>query len=125
MLRKLTFALVLLTLVSSSTTAPLAQRTRGKDRRFATDKSDVKEPTLEQQQLLEAQQEAEFRIPTGLDEPVDPDTYVIGPSDQLVLALRGQVQKEFRLIVLPEGVVMLPNYGAYPAAGLKITEFRE
>ena len=125
MLRKLTFALVLVTLVSSSTTAPLAQRTRGKDRRITTDKSDVKEPTLEQQQLLEAQQEAERRIPTGLDEPVDPDTYVIGPSDQFVLALRGQVQKEFRLSVLPEGVVMLPNYGAFPAAGLTITEFRE
>lgn len=61
----------------------------------------------------------------GLDAPVDPDAYIIGPSDEFVLLIRGQTQQTIRLPVLPEGVVMLPNLGAFHAAGMTITEFKE
>ena len=61
---------------------------------------------------------------TGLDAPVDPDTYVIGPYDEFVLILRGQDPAELRLTVLPEGNIILPNLGAFHVAGLTISEFR-
>ena len=62
--------------------------------------------------------------PRGLDRPVDPDTYVLGPSDQLVLIVRGSEQRELQLTVLPEGTLILPNRGPIHVAGLTITEFR-
>ncbi|HEX5133163.1 MAG TPA: SLBB domain-containing protein [Candidatus Krumholzibacteria bacterium] len=61
--------------------------------------------------------------PRGLDEPIDPDTYVIGPGDQFVVFLR-PMATEFPLTVLPEGAALVPNAGLVPAAGLTITEFR-
>ncbi len=61
---------------------------------------------------------------SGLDAPINPDTYIVGPSDEFVLFLRGQANSEIRLRVLPEGTVMLPNVGPFPAAGLTITDFR-
>jgi len=63
-------------------------------------------------------------IPRGLDRPVNPDTYVLGPSDQLVLIVRGSEQRELKLTVLPEGTLILPNRGPIKVAGMTITEFR-
>jgi len=63
-------------------------------------------------------------IPRGLDRPVDPDTYVLGPSDQLVLIVRGSEQRDLKLVILPEGTVVLPNRGPIMVAGLTISEFR-
>jgi protein involved in polysaccharide export with SLBB domain len=63
-------------------------------------------------------------IPRGLDRPVDPDTYVLGPSDQLILIVRGSEQRELELTVLPEGTLILPNRGPIMVAGMTITEFR-
>jgi protein involved in polysaccharide export with SLBB domain len=60
----------------------------------------------------------------GLDGPVDPDTYVIGPGDQFVVFLRPQ-GTDFPLIVLPEGKALVPDAGLVQAAGLTISQFRE
>ncbi len=62
--------------------------------------------------------------PRGLDAPVDPKTYVIGPGDKFVVFLRPQ-GKQFPLEVLPEGRVLVPNAGLVQAAGLTIEEFRD
>jgi protein involved in polysaccharide export with SLBB domain len=108
----------------AGTSKSAAQRARGDVDRAAKSKKEKQEPlTPEQQILIEAQEESP-PIPRGLDAPVDPDTYVIGPGDEFVLVIRGQIQKEIELHVLPEGSVLLPNFGAFPAAGLTITEFR-
>jgi len=101
-----------------------AQRTRERSVRPAIEKETTKQPT-QQQTLYESQAQADLVLPKGLDAPIDPDTYVIGPSDQFVLALRGQVQQKFMLEVLPEGTILLPNFGAFPVAGMTITELRE
>ena len=60
----------------------------------------------------------------GLDEPVNPDEYVIGPGDQFVLVVKSSGAR-FNLSVLPGGGVLLPNAGMVQAAGLTITQFRE
>lgn len=65
-----------------------------------------------------------FVAPKSLDGPVDPQTYVVGPSDELSLILRGPEAVVHPLIVLPEGYVVLPNAGPYKAAGLTLSELK-
>ncbi|MCZ6766672.1 MAG: SLBB domain-containing protein [bacterium] len=61
----------------------------------------------------------------SLEGPIDSDTYVLGPLDQLFLILRGVgTTRVERLTVLPEGTVILPNAGILKAAGMTLTEFR-
>jgi protein involved in polysaccharide export with SLBB domain len=62
-------------------------------------------------------------VPTGLDAPIDPDQYVIGPGDQFVMFMKA-AGTEVSLRVLPEGTVLVPNAGLVRAAGLTITAFR-
>ena len=62
--------------------------------------------------------------PRGLDAPIDPATYVLGPGDQLIIFLRPQ-GVDIPLTVLPEGKVLVPNAGLVHAAGLTIDKFRE
>jgi protein involved in polysaccharide export with SLBB domain len=62
-------------------------------------------------------------VPRGLDAPVNPDEYVIGPGDQFVMFVKS-AGTEVALRVLPEGTVVVPNAGRVRAAGLTITQFR-
>jgi len=66
---------------------------------------------------------ATVHMAVGLDEPINPDEYIIGPGDQFVMLVR-QAGTEVPLRVLPEGTVVVPNAGVVRAAGLTITEFR-
>lgn len=61
--------------------------------------------------------------PRGLDSPINPDEYVIGPGDQFVMFMKS-AGTEVPLRVLPEGTVLIPNAGMVRAAGLTITQFR-
>lgn len=61
-----------------------------------------------------------WAVPTSLDGPVDPETYVLGPSDELSLILRGPEVVVHALRVLPEGYVLLPNAGPFMAAGMTL-----
>jgi protein involved in polysaccharide export with SLBB domain len=62
-------------------------------------------------------------VPRGLDAPINPDEYVIGPGDQFVMFMKS-AGTEIPLLVLPEGTVLVPNAGLVRAAGLTITQFR-
>jgi len=106
---------------SSATPSALSQTQRRDQQRAAAETSAAEQSAGEREETLKDPQRP---IPVGLDEPVDPDTYVIGPYDEFVLILHGQAQRTIHLTVLPEGVLVLPNLGAFPAAGLTITEFR-
>jgi protein involved in polysaccharide export with SLBB domain len=63
-------------------------------------------------------------VARGLDEPINPDEYVIGPGDLFVMVMKSS-GTEVSLRVLPEGTVLVPNAGLVRAAGLTITKFRE
>jgi len=56
---------------------------------------------------------------------VDPDQYVLGPYDRLLISITGTETRSFDLLVLPEGNVFLPGIGAVRADGISISEFRE
>lgn len=59
-----------------------------------------------------------------LERAVDPESYVLGPYDELVVSLMGPEPRTYSLAVLPEGVVLVPEVGPVRADGLTIGEFR-
>jgi protein involved in polysaccharide export with SLBB domain len=65
-----------------------------------------------------------YAVPTSLDGPVNPETYVLGPSDELSLVLRGPEAVIHPLRVLPEGYVVLPNVGPYMVTGLTLAQMK-
>jgi protein involved in polysaccharide export with SLBB domain len=89
-----------------------------------TDEAQSTTPALPvvDQGLVDARSQRRFLH--GLDAPIDPDKYIVGPTDEFVLFNRGPQDKQVTLRVLPEGTVVLPNVGAIDVAGLSITEMR-
>ncbi len=68
--------------------------------------------------------ESVLRIPE-LEKVVDPDEYILGPYDYLIINVIGTESRSFFVAVLPEGNVFFPGVGNIYADGLTITEFRE
>jgi protein involved in polysaccharide export with SLBB domain len=60
-----------------------------------------------------------------LEGSVDPEQYILGPYDRLIINLMGPEPRSFSLTVLPEGEVFLPGIGAIRADGLSLAEFRD
>ena len=112
------FVLFVLAVVASGSRAQRDLSTRS---RLFSDRGETPgEPTLSEplgEALL-------YTIPTSLDGPVDPETYVLGPSDELSLVLRGPDAVVHALRVLPEGYVLLPNVGPFNAAGLTLARLK-
>ncbi len=59
-----------------------------------------------------------------LEKAVDPDEYILGPNDKLMVSLVGPEPRTFQIAVLPEGFVFIPGMGEIKADGLTLTEFR-
>ena len=57
--------------------------------------------------------------------PVDPETYVLGPGDELELNLWGRLQKTVSLDVSPEGRLFVPGRGAIDVSGKTLAWARE
>jgi protein involved in polysaccharide export with SLBB domain len=60
-----------------------------------------------------------------LEGAIDPDEYVLGPYDELMINIMGPESRSFTTVVLPEGDVFLPQVGAVRADGLTLNEFRK
>ena len=70
------------------------------------------------------QQRASHDIPK-LEQAIDPDRYILGPYDRLLVNIIGTESRTFAMVVLPEGDVFVPSVGAIKADGLTLTEFRK
>jgi protein involved in polysaccharide export with SLBB domain len=68
-------------------------------------------------------QEAYVKPPT-LEKAVDPDVYVLGPSDELIVQVVSAEPLSYSLTVLPEGDVLVPDVGAVHADGFTLNQFR-
>ena len=53
------------------------------------------------------------------------DDYILGPGDNLVVSLWGQVEKEYVLTIDREGKVFIPKVGSLIAWGKALGEFQE
>ena len=60
----------------------------------------------------------------NLNGPVSPD-YQLGPGDQLVLTLTGDVQAAYSLTVTREGWIVIPNVGQIPVANLTMAQLND
>jgi len=74
-------------------------------------------------QVVERQRSS-YDIPK-LEKTIDPDQYVLGPYDRLLVNVIGTESRTFAMVVLPEGDVFVPSIGAIRADGLTFTEFRK
>ncbi len=62
--------------------------------------------------------------PPRLEKAIDPDLYILGPYDQLLINIVGPEPRSFSPLVLPEGNIFIPGVGAVEADGLTLNEFR-
>ncbi|MCK4550162.1 MAG: SLBB domain-containing protein, partial [Candidatus Krumholzibacteria bacterium] len=73
-------------------------------------------------QIVEEQRSG-YDIPK-LEKAIDPDQYILGPYDRLLVNVIGTESNTFAIVVLPEGDVFVPSIGSIRADGLTLTEFR-
>jgi len=59
-----------------------------------------------------------------LERTVDPDSYVLGPYDEIGVTIVGPEPRSYVINVLPEGDVLIPGVGPVHADGLTLNEFR-
>jgi len=58
-----------------------------------------------------------------LEGPIDPETYPLGPGDELFISIWGTVlEDEIPLVVLPEGVVNIPGSGAVSVKNMTLKQ---
>ncbi|MBX7152896.1 SLBB domain-containing protein [bacterium] len=58
----------------------------------------------------------------NMDVAVDPQTYHMGPGDQLSVSIGGPINENFKTVVSPEGVVILPSAREVMLWGLTLSE---
>jgi protein involved in polysaccharide export with SLBB domain len=89
---------------------------------FAEDRKEMKESLEESfSPRVEAMRPDQ---PIPLQHPVNPDQYVVGVGDQLMVHFWGQRDENIPLIVGPEGQVFLPNIGTVRASGKTLAELK-
>jgi polysaccharide biosynthesis/export protein len=85
--------------------------------------------SLQERQVLMAQQARRQALEHAagtltLEGAVDPDAYVVGPGDVFTVAVGGALATETQAQVSADGVLVLPEVGSFPVAGLSLTETR-
>jgi len=118
---------VLVSAQAQTETETETQTERRTQRRGSSDPRQNPDGTLNPETAPEVGEELleKERIPSGLDGPINPDTYVIGPGDRFLVYVKTGTSLTVPLTVLPGGNVLAPNIGPIRAAGLTITEFEE
>jgi protein involved in polysaccharide export with SLBB domain len=59
---------------------------------------------------------------TPLDQPVDPNTYRVGPGDELTIFIWGNIQAQYTLTITPEGKLLVPTVGPLDLSGMNLAE---
>ncbi|MCX5754193.1 MAG: SLBB domain-containing protein [Candidatus Krumholzibacteria bacterium] len=89
--------------------------------------AEIEKPTNDPEESPEEEQ-ARLLMPASefpiLERAVDPDSFVLGPYDRLVMTIMGTEPRTYSLGVLPEGDVLVPGIGPIRADGLTLAEFR-
>ena len=56
----------------------------------------------------------------ALETAVDPETYLLGPGDELTIVVWGDLEANFQVIVNPDGSVIIPTVGSGNVAGVSL-----
>ena len=63
--------------------------------------------------------------PTFLEMPIDPKKYKIGPGDELLVSILGQVNQFFKTPISPEGKVIVPSVSVIGVKDLFLSDAKE
>ncbi len=58
----------------------------------------------------------------ALETAVDPETYLLGPGDELTIVAWGDLEANFQVIVNPDGTVIIPTVGSVNVAGVNLAD---
>ncbi len=61
----------------------------------------------------------------ALEGPVDPERYIVGPSDVFAVDIWGAIPLNLTLTVSPEGTMIIPTVGEVPVAGRSLAEAKK
>ncbi len=64
-------------------------------------------------------------VTVALEEPVDPKSYIVGPSDRITVSIWGSPTISYELTVTPEGTLLIPTVGEIGVAELPLAEVKE
>ncbi len=78
--------------------------------------------TPELSELLSRQSAETDRFPVSLEEPVDPDEYMVGPGDLLAINLWSEIGGHYSVSINPEGTVIIPTVGVVDINGLTLSQ---
>ena len=57
-----------------------------------------------------------------MEREIDPEKYILGPNDKLILSIISSNSKEFDLVVSPSGRLLIPEVGAVSLKGKTLAE---
>ncbi len=81
-------------------------------------------PSLFDQEVL-MREVVDLRLITPpLENPVDPNTYIIGPGDNMLISIQGEMSPDYALTVTPEGLLGIPTVGVLEVSGLTLTDLK-
>lgn len=63
-------------------------------------------------------------ITPPLEQPIDPDKYIVGPGDHLLVSILGELSQNYALTITPEGLLAIPTIGTLELSGLSLSEVK-
>jgi protein involved in polysaccharide export with SLBB domain len=85
----------------------------------------TQQPQTEEKKLPEEEQTPAVQQIFFDTNKIDPDRYIVGVDDLLSLYLWDKLDKEYTLVVNPEGTVVIPTVGVAEVAGVSLTVAKE
>jgi polysaccharide biosynthesis/export protein len=85
----------------------------------------VPSPFLGEDKLLKPEENGPAgSFDDALETPIDPDTYRLGPGDQLYIGITARTPAAYTAIVSPDGTIFLPIAGDVSVGGLTLNQAR-
>lgn len=86
------------------------------------DEESVKKQEAMQQQQMQIEQQSTQSLTGGMEGPIDPDTYLLGPGDGFSLYIFSQQPIRYQLEVGPDGYLVIPAVGKIDVRGMTLTD---
>lgn len=110
--------LVLCVLLLSASAYLAAQEGQDKQKRAPVFDMDALQLEQSNEQLIQGQQ----LIEQVFEKEINPDEYIVGPGDQLLVKVWGAMEKQIPVLVSPEGYVIIPAVSEIFVSGKTLTE---
>ncbi|MEE2710920.1 MAG: SLBB domain-containing protein [Gemmatimonadota bacterium] len=81
-------------------------------------------PSLFDQEVLKREVVDLRLITPPLEKPVDPNNYIIGPGDNMLVSIQGEMSPDYALTVTPEGLLGIPTVGVLEVSGLTLADLK-